>query len=165
MAEVTPKLQDAADVFTEVTLLKLAREVAMDLHPLEDILKRHKVSKADFTRISKLTRFQALLTDAVTTWHGALNTHERTKLKAAALVEEWLPELNTRMHDPQESLNAKIEGGKLAARIAEMGLSKAGIEGGIGEKVSITINMGADSKLEFKKEAPPQIIDVTPEGN
>lgn len=134
----------------------------MEIHTLEEILKRRGMTKTEWLRVSKTPAFQALLLDAVTTWQGALNTHERTKLKAAALVEEWLPELNTRMHDPQESLNAKIEGGKLAARIAQMGLTNTGIEGGAGERVSITINLGADAKLKFEKDLPPKTIDVTP---
>lgn len=135
----------------------------MDMHPIDSILERYDLTPVQWHQLQKWPRFKALLQDAVTSWQGALNTHERTKLKAAAMMEEFLPELNTRMHDSNENLPAKIEGAKLVARIAQMGVSEAGIIGAGGEKVSITINLGQDvgDKIKFEKSKP--IIDVTPE--
>ena len=60
-----------------------------------------------------MPRFQALLETETAQWNGALNTQERVKIKASAMIEEWLPEAHERMHDRGESLNAKTELGKL----------------------------------------------------
>lgn len=141
------------------TLVKLAREIAMDIHPLAEVLKAHQIEPKDWEYIQDMPRFQYLLETEAAQWHGALNTHERVKIKAAALVEEWLPELNERMHDRAESLNAKIEAGKLAARLAGMGLTGAGVNGGGGEGLKVTINLGADAQLTFEKQLPPRVID------
>ena len=75
------------------------------------------------------------------------------------MLEEWLPELYARMNDPRENLLAKIKGGELIARLAEMGQRNAGDNAGMVDRVSITINLGADKKLEFNKALPPKVID------
>lgn len=144
---------------SDITLVKLAREVAMNIHTTEDILKTYHIPLEAWADICEMPRFQQLLETEVAQWNGALNTHERVKIKAAAMVEEWLPELHERMHDRSESLNSKIEAGKLAARLAGMGLTGAGISGGGSEGFKVTINLGADSQLTFEKEVPARVID------
>lgn len=154
MPELGPML-----AFSDVTLVKLARELAMDIHSVEDILKAHQIEPKQWEYIQDMPRFQRLVETESAQWNGALNTHERVKIKAAALVEEWLPELNERMHDRGENLNAKIEAGKLAARLAGMGLERASIGDGSGEKFSVTINLGADAQLTFEKQMSSKVID------
>jgi hypothetical protein len=144
---------------SELELLKLAREIAMDIRPLDEILNTHNITKDQFERIAALPRFQLYLESEASAWHGSLNTHERVKLKAAAMLEEWLPELNMRMHDRSENLNAKIEAGKLARDLAGFAKNGVGVEG-MGEKFSVTINLGQDSKLTFEKQLPPIVIDA-----
>lgn len=143
--------------------VKLAREVAIDHFDLETILQHHQLTTEDWERVKENPHFQRLLRSEIEAWNGATNTHERTKLKAAALVEEWLPEANTRLHDSGETLPAKVELGKLLTRIAGMGLTGVGVEGAPSEKFSITINLGADAKLQFEKQLPPKVIDATPD--
>ena len=145
----------------DVNLLKLAREIAMDLHDLPDILKRHGLSEEDWTRLSTDQNFLKLLEGEVVAWQAAANTHDRTKLKAAALVEEWLPEANRRIHDPGEALSAKTELAKLLARIADMGLGNANVNGG-GERFVVNINLGGDKQLKFTHEVTPQVIEHSP---
>jgi hypothetical protein len=143
----------------ELLFVRLAREIAIDHHDIETILKTHQIDDETWLDIRANPQFRKLLEQQIAEWQSATNTHERTALKAAALVEEWLPEANARLHDRSETLNGKVELGKLLARVAGMGLTTAGVEGGSGEKFSITINLGADSKLEFKKELPPKVIE------
>jgi hypothetical protein len=143
----------------EVTLLKLAREIAMDIQPLDTILEAHQITRDQWESISKTPHFLRLLGSEAETWNTALNTHERVKLKAAAMIEEWLPELNNRMHDKLEGLPAKIEGGKLLTKIAGMGERVIGSEGVAGERFVVTINLGEDVKLKFDKELPPKVIE------
>lgn len=144
----------------DVILLKLAREIAIDHETLPEILKRHGITSDRWESLQKSPVFLKILEAEVIAWHGAGNTHERTKLKAAALVEEWLPEANARIHDKDENLPAKVELGKLLARIAGMGLNDATIAGGGGEKFSVTINLGADHSIKIDKQLAPRTIDA-----
>lgn len=137
--------------FEEVQLLKLAREIAMDIAPLTQILSSNGLTEADWEHVQKNSRFRKYLTSASEEWNSALNTHERVRVKAAAMIEEWLPELYTRMHDKAESLNHKIEAGKLARDLAGFTNKNIGVEGG-GERVTISINLGADAQLKFEKQ-------------
>ena len=144
---------------TELKLLQLAREIAMDIRPLDEILKVHDINQVQWDAIQANPRFRAYIESEAAAWHGTLNTHERVKLKAAAILEEWLPELSMRMHDRAENLIAKIEAGKLARDLAGFAKAGVGVEGS-GEKFSVTINLGQDAKLTFEKQLPPVIIDA-----
>lgn len=144
---------------SDLAMVKLAREIAMDIHPLETILKQYSLTAETWEQLQRNGRFQALLANQVEEWNGALNTHERVKLKAASMLEEWLPELNNRLHDQDEALPAKIEGGKMLTRIAGIGVGAAEASGG-GERFTVTINLGEDSKLiTFEKQLPAKVID------
>jgi hypothetical protein len=147
----------------DAILVVLAREIAMDLNSIETILETLQIDEPQWEEIKANPRFQTLLESEVIAWQSASNTAERVKLKAASMIEEWLPELYTRMNDGKEALTAKIEAGKLAARLAELGLTKANVEG-VGEKFSITINLGADNQLTFNKQLPPQVTKKVIEG-
>lgn len=142
----------------DATFVKLAREVAMGMNDISSILEKTNIDQNTWETISKHPRFRAILEQEVLAWESATNTNERVRVKSAAIVEEWLPELFTRMHDPAENLNAKIEAGKLVARLAGMGVSNAQVTEG-GERFSVTINLGADNQLKFEKELPPKVID------
>lgn len=148
---------------TDLTLIKVAREIAINHFPLETILEKHKITLAEWEKIKANPRFAALLDAEIADWHGATNTVERTKLKAAAIIEEFLPEGNTRIHDNSENLNAKVELLKWLARIAGMGEKDATITAGGGERLNVTINLGADAKLEFDKQLPPRVINAETE--
>lgn len=143
----------------DLRLIMIAREIAIDHFELEDILSRYEINQEEWERISSLPRFTELLRSETEAWQAARNTHERTKLKAAALIEHWLPEASARMFDPKEPLPAKNETAKLVARIAGMGLNSADIQGGGGEKFSVTINLGQDHKLQFAHQVTPQVIE------
>jgi hypothetical protein len=143
-------------IANDLDMLKLAREIAMDIQPLQDILKQYSIDEKTWGRLQQNPRFAKLLAAEAEAWHTALNTHERVKMKSAAMLEEWLPELFTRLHDREEGMNGKVEAGKMLARIA--GLTDTGsIAAAVGERFSITINMGTKSS-EFLKE----VKDVTP---
>ena len=142
----------------DVFLVKLAREIAIDHFPLATILERHQISSSEWEALKRNPRFSELLESESRAWQSATNTEERTKLKAAAMIEEWLPEAHTRMHSTTDTLNAKVELAKLIARIAGMGTPDSGAGAGVGERFSVTINLGADKELKFEKDAP--VIDA-----
>jgi hypothetical protein len=144
--------------FHEVTLLKLAREIAMDIRPVEEILETHKIDPENWENIQKNPYFQGILSSEVEAWQSANNTSERVKLKSLAFVEEALPEFFARAHDPKEPLPAKTDILKTIAKFAGVGGSDFNAAVG-GERLSVTINLGADHQLRIEKEVTSKVID------
>lgn len=142
---------------SELTLLKLSREIAKDIHPLETILDRHGIDLELWEKLSKLPRFLALLQSHTEEWNAASNTPERVKVKSLSFIEELLPEMYERAHDPREPLSSKVELLKTVGRFGGVGASEGG--GAVGEKLSVTINLGADNQLTFEKDITPQVIE------
>lgn len=149
---------------SDLVMVKLAREIAMDIQPLPIILKQHAISDETWSQLQRNTKFQTLLGTEVEAWQTALNTHERVKLKSASMLEEWLPELNTRMHDHEEALPAVIEAGKMLARIAGLGMPGE-VVGNVGERFVINISMGDKVEpISFAKDITSQVtIEHEPE--
>lgn len=138
-------------------MLKLARDIAMDMRPLPETLKLYEVSEDMWERISTSVTFQGYLRQSISEWNSATNTAERVKVKSMAFVEEALPEFFARAHDANESLNSKVEVLKTVARFAGMGGPVDGKLGG--ERLVVTINLGADQQLKIEKEYDPQTIE------
>lgn len=147
----------APEDVSELTLLKLSREIAKDIHPIETILERHGIDLKLWGEISQLPRFVALLQSQAEEWNAASNTPERVKVKSLSFIEELLPEMYERAHDPRENLSAKVELMKTIGRFGGVGASEGG--GNIGEKLSVTINLGADNQLTFEKDVTPRVIE------
>lgn len=145
--------------FDDLTLVQLAREIAMNIQSIETILETRQIDIETWDRIKVTPRFTSLLETETAAWNSAVNTHERVKLKSAALVEDWLPEAYARMNDTSENLNAKTELAKLVARLAGMGLNNANITDGSGERFSVTINLGNDAQLKFEKQLPMKVVE------
>jgi len=141
----------------DTLLLRLAREVATDLHGIEDILKHYSIQPEQWESIKEDARFLTLLKSELEAWNAAGNTPERVKLKAAMLIEEWLVQANHLAHS-NEPLSSKTELMKFLASLAQMGRGHADA-GAAGEGFKITINLGADHKLKFERKP---VIDVTP---
>jgi hypothetical protein len=141
----------------DVTMLKLVREIAMDIQPIDDILKNHAVDAEKWEEIQQNPRFKQYLRNAMEEWQSATNTAERVKLKSLAFVEEALPEFFARAHDPKELLSAKTEVLKTIAKFAGVG---GAVEGAVsGERMVVTINLGADNQLRIERDVTPQVID------
>lgn len=149
----------SADVLSDKILLSLARELALDIKPLETVLKEYKIGPSEYDRLLKSARFRMYLDQEVAVWQTSVATPDRVRIKSAAVLEEWLPELYQRMNDPKEALSAKVEAGKLLAKMADIGTPKPG-EAGSGERFSVTINLGADQSLTFEKTVTPRVIDA-----
>ncbi len=141
----------------EALLLSITREVATDIMCIEDILKAHSITPTHFEILQRHPRYQLLLKQAKMEWSKATNSTERLRLKSAVVIEDWLPELNARLHDRNEPLNAKIEGGKLLARLSGIGERSGSVNPG--EMFKITINLGEDRQLKIEKELPSRVVD------
>lgn len=153
---MTQLLLDPANA--DIMLVRLAREIAMDIVDLPIILKQYAISAETWSELQRNTKFRMLLESETEAWQTSLNTHERVKLKSASMLEEWLPELYGRMHDAAEALPAKIEAGKMLAKIAGLG-ERSDVVGTTGERFVINISMGPQAPaLEFSKDVTPQVI-------
>ncbi len=148
-----PDLVKYSPLTDETKIVAVAREIAIDLNDLETILKRHQITPEAFAKIKETERFKSVLATELVAWHGAANTHERAKLKAASMIEEWLPEAWARLHKNEEALPAKVELAKLITKIAEMGAATP-VGPGSGERFSITINLGAGRQIQIEKDVP-----------
>lgn len=144
--------------YNEVKLLRLAREVAMDILPLDRILDQHQIDQNEWESITKTPRFQSLLASEKQAWESAVNSDERVRLKSLSMIEEALPEFYARMHDAREPLAAKTEVLKTIARFAGVGSNNfdAAVSG---EKLSVTINLGADHQLKIEKDVTAKVIE------
>ena len=142
----------------DLLMVRLARAIAQDIIDLDQILKVNNVSKEAWAVIEKHPRFQKYLQEAVLDWNAAENTPERVKIKAAAAIEEWLPEGFSQMHNQDAPLLHRNDLAKLMAKLGGMDRSGVGIEGGGGERFHVTINLGADAKLTYDKTLPPKVI-------
>ena len=149
----------ASSVVSDLVMLKLAREIAMDIRPVEEILRAHSVSDASWETISGSARFREYLSSMIAEWESASNTSERVKLKSMAFVEEALPEFFARAHDKSEALPAKTEILKTVARLA--GFGAPGDTASMGDRLSVTINLGADKQLRIERSSIPAIIEGT----
>lgn len=150
-------LVESRPSFHDITLVKLAREIAMDIQPIEKILKHYEIDPNQWEEIQKAHIFQSLLRSEIEAWNSATNTQERVRLKSLSFVEEALPEFFARAHDPREALQHKTEVLKTIARFAGVG---GNVEGAVsGEKLTVTINLGADQTLKIEKDVTPKVIE------
>lgn len=144
-------------VFGDDRLVVLARELAMNIHEIPDILTRLNITPTQWEDIQKDPRFQGYLRDAIVTWQSALNAPERIKVKSLAAIEDWLLAAYGDLHDDKNNLRDKTELAKLISRLAGVG-EKAPNELPAGEKISITINMG-DQSVHAEQTSIPKIIE------
>jgi hypothetical protein len=152
MSEDLPMLSG----YDHVIFLKLAREIAMDIRPVDEILAAHSISPSRWEAISTSTHFQSLLKSEIESWQSATNTAERVRLKSLAFVEEALPEFYARAHDRREPLNSRVEVLKTVAKFA--GIGGTTLDGSAaGERLSVTINLGNDHSLKIEKNITPTI--------
>lgn len=152
-----PELTKLTSSNSDVTMLKLVREIAMDIQPIDDILKTHGIGSDEWEEIQENPHFTQYLRNAMEEWQSATNTAERVKLKSMAFVEEALPEFFARAHDPKEPLAAKTEVLKTIAKFAGVGGT---VDGAVaGERMVVTINLGADNQLRIERDVTPQVID------
>jgi len=150
---------------SDAEISRLAREIARDILPLEDILKTFKLTAEQFDAVVGTGFFQQRLAEEVQLWNAsdAPSIAKRIEAKAATMVEDCLVEAYTLIHDKQQPMNAKVEMLKWAARMAGLGETK---QQGAGEGIKITINV-ANKTLEFDKEKKSpvgvtDVVDLTP---
>ena len=94
-----------------VNFAYLARQIAMDILPLDDVLETHKLSDEQWVAIQANPAFQATLVDMIADWNTAANTKNRVRIKAATGVEATLEPTIAACMDPTIPLAASASTG------------------------------------------------------
>lgn len=156
-ATETTETQEDLDQIMRV----VARNVAMGIHELGQILAFCNVDPRDFTRWQSNPRFLKYLKAEQEAWENANNVGERTKLKSGIIIEEWLPEAYVELKDRKIPLNQRVELGKLIAKIAGMGEPKGigvGVNDG-GGGFTLQINIGLNAHVKYDNNDSLKVID------
>lgn len=146
-------------VYDDMKLVKLAREIAMGIKDIPDILFDNGLTQREFEEVQRLPHFNNMLASELSAWGSALNTQDRVKVKAGAMIEEYLPELYARLNDRNEPLLGKIKAMEVISKLAGYGQQDIKREGLPGDRVQVIINLGADHQLQFRKELPAKVIE------
>lgn len=128
----------AGEVFA-VNFAALAREIAMDIFELDQILQIHQLSVEEWERIQKNQQFQQMLRGLIGEWQSAANTRERVRIKAATGIEMHLEELITSLGDEAIPLGQRVEAAKFLARLGELDNTREFAAGGA---FQINLNIG-----------------------
>ena len=138
------------------SLAQLARDIAMDIKEHHVVLSAHGLTQAQYDYLEANNEFYvAALKAACIEWHAPLSTQERIKLGAAAILEDSLPGLGSRMQNAREQLSGVIEAAKLFAKVAGVGERDTGTAAP-GERFTINIDLGSDQKVVVSSGPAPQ---------
>ncbi len=138
-----------------VNYAALAREIAMDILPVQQILELHRLSDEEWEAIQRNKLFQDQVAQLTRDWTSAGNTRERVKMKAATGLESVLEQYVVEIADPSIPLIQRVEAGKFLARLGE--LDGSAVVGAAGERFVINLNIGnTHSTIEAKI---PKTID------
>jgi ribosomal protein L7/L12 len=146
-------------VNVELLASRLAREVARDLVPIDQICERYKIDDDTYERILRHPLFQQRLQEEVDIWNASTPRAitERISAKAATMIEESLIEVYELVHDKNQPMSAKIEALKWASKLAGVGEREAK-DMLPGERVRFNIYIG-DKKVSLEKEVVPTTIE------
>jgi len=154
-AVYTPKLSDgerqAADPkglgsgVLDPSLGGLAREIAQDIRPLEEILLDYGFTGQNDPRwlaVRESPAFGTLLAQSIEEWNSAKTTRQRIRLKAAAIVEQSLPTVFTIINDTTEKAADRIRMLEVVGRFANIDAETKTPQTNGGFAVTININPG-----------------------
>lgn len=159
----TPEEKDALKAFTPFKteqstpsfLVGVARDIAMDIHTLSEVLKKHSLSEAQYGYLSTHNDFfKKALVQQAHEWQSLGSTQARLKAQAAAALETQLPTLGSRMGAASEKLSDVVEAAKLFAKIAGVDTDTGGPRAG-GEGFTITIDLGANERITARSGSDP----------
>ena len=122
-----------------VDFAALAREIAMDILPLNDILRLHQLDDTEWGRIQEHPKFVDILGQMVTEWNATKSVRDRVRTKAATGLESQLEVYIRDIGDTAIPLAQRVEAGKFLARLGELDSQLQGSGGGA---FSITFNIG-----------------------
>jgi len=126
----------------EGTIVKIAREVVMQIRPMAEVLKELELTENDFYEISKNPFYTLAKEQYALEWGAVLTTNDRVKLKSSVVLEESIATLAGRMLGPNEPLAAVADIAKFFAKTA--GLGEGRPDGRSSERFTIHIDLGGN---------------------
>jgi hypothetical protein len=148
-----------ADQLTDIDITRLAREIARDLRPLEQVLDTAGIDLDGFDRIQRSEVFQSRLIEEAQIWSGSTKTtlRDRVSTKAAMAIEGLLEEAVTIVKDKDIPGAARVQALQFIAKLGQLGDAATTKDDGSG-RVMINIIVGG-KKISFDKETEPQVIE------
>src|SRR5271165_422701 len=169
-AELIAKLLDAdppgqvvpspsAPELTINQLAAIAREIAINVREIPDILAKYDITAGQFsTHVYPNGYFQQLLKSYAAEWESITSTNKRLAFQAGAALEETLPAIALRMGSTREDLADVIGAAKFFTQLAGAGAGPGGTPAESGQRFSIQINIGDRTvSLEASPNAPGQL--------
>jgi hypothetical protein len=160
--ELTPEAIQAAKALVNlpdispVTLAQLAREIAQDIGMLPAILQKHKLTQPQYDFLEKHNAFfRSILTSEIKNWQSIKSTEVRLRLQAQAALEQQMPSIANRMGNAAEKLGDVVEAFKAFSRVAGVDAPQNGPVAA-GERFSINIDLGADTRIVIGTQTPAQ---------
>lgn len=145
--------------FFAIEFAALAREIAMDILPLNQILELHRLGDVEWQQIQENPRFKVMLADMVREWNATTSTRDRVRAKASTGLESVLEVYVRAIVDEKIPLTQRTDAGRFLARLGELDGQKDILGGGGGGGFSISINFNADAKPVTVEAKPGQIIE------
>ena len=130
----------------------LAAELAVELLPVEEILKRFDLTAGQLRVMLKDPQFRSMIKQFRQEWHEAANAKERIRLKASLMVEDNLLELHALFNSIDVNPTSRLEAFKQMTQLADVLPSKESTYSG--PKFNLTLNLG--------QGAEPVTIDAEP---
>jgi hypothetical protein len=152
---------------SELTVFRLAREIARDLLPLDTICENYKITEEQYQRVLHSTIFQRRLEEELEIWNAStpMAAVERIKLKAGAMIEEALPEVYAMLHDKNQPLAAKIRALEWASKMAgigevvPLGALPPGVASGGGSGLTFNIYIGGQKQTYQQADVQPKVVE------
>jgi len=132
---------------------QLAAELAFEISPVEEIMKRHGLTKAELMLKLGNEPFRQMVREAKRIWRSDLSVKERIRLKSMVLVEDSILELYTMFHDKDMAATARLDAFKSLAKVATVDApDKDGAT--VGEKVTINISIpGVEKPINISAQS------------
>ena len=144
----------------EMTLVKLAKELVMNIRNYKDIFRDFGISEDDYVIIEKNPFFRKVREQFTLEWNAVGSTKDRTTLQAQAAWEQLMPVLVRRALREDTNIGASTDVGKLVMKAA--GIGDKSEEKGNAERFVIHIDMSAGSDTPAVEHYNKSVvIDVT----
>lgn len=145
--------------FTMDNLAELAREIAGSVHGYPPVIERRKITLDQYKTIAQNQFFVDMLRQSVQEYQRIDSAQKRAKQKAAVAFEHAIPTMGARINDPREPLEKVAQMAKVLADVG--GIGSRDQTAGPQERITISIDLGADTKLTFEKSKTAAVPDIT----
>lgn len=135
----------------DASMVSLAREIAQDIFPLEDILIRHGFEHGTndpaWADLQARPEWAKTLQQQILEWNAADSTKKRIMLKSQAALEAALPSVFSLSVDPNEKALDRLKAVELLGKFGSVGADKESTGGGGGFSLKINLSTGQQVKV------------------